>query len=215
MVTLTTLSTDPRKFGQPGDDADQIAAADAAAILVSARDLMAASALGLSNAGLKGKQLALMCASEFLADTGAADFRPQEIKQLELERLDVEKFEVHKPEVDKTDTESSDAAFFRLAATRLGAHVARIRPRLSASSSGLELRRLALILGRLYDAVECQGLSLDLVQKMRVQANVPIYFGLASADHPVALLAAQLTGAASPRDKRLFVLQAALLRSFA
>ena len=69
------------------------------------------------------------------------------------------------------------------------------------------------MLGRLYDAVECQGMPLDLVQKIKAQAGVPVFFRLASADHPTAALADRLQGTASMRDKRGFVLQASLLRS--
>jgi hypothetical protein len=53
---------------------------------------------------------------------------------------------------------------------------------------------------------------LDLVQKIRAQAGVPVYFRLASASHPTAALVGQMQGDASPRDKRLVILQAALLR---
>ncbi|MBC7715525.1 MAG: ornithine carbamoyltransferase [Pseudorhodobacter sp.] len=162
---------------------DPLSAAAAAAIVASAQQLLLAAGRGQTNAALKGKQLALMCALETAGDAA------------------------------KADSESADAAFFRQAATRLGAHVARIRPRLTASSSASELRRLAFMLGRLYDAVECQGMSADLTQKIRSQAGVPVYFRLASKSHPTAALAGQLKGSAAPRDKRLFVLQAALLRS--
>jgi ornithine carbamoyltransferase len=165
-------------------DFDPLSSADATVIVDIARELLLEASAGQGSAALKGKQLALMCANEALGDAV------------------------------KADSESGDAAVFRLAATRLGAHVARIRPRLNSNSSAPELRRLALMLGRLYDAVECQGMSLDLVQKIKAQAGVPVYFRLASAGHPTATLADQLEGSASPREKRLFILQAALLRSF-
>jgi ornithine carbamoyltransferase len=164
-------------------DFDPLSPADAAAIVESARELLLAAGKGHSFAALKGKQLGLMCANEPQGDVG------------------------------KFDPDSGDADFFRSAATRLGAHVARIRPRLTAASSASELRRLALMLGRLYDAVECQGMSLDLVQKIRAQAGVPVYFWLASVSHPTAVLVDQLEVSASPSDKRLFILQAALMRS--
>jgi ornithine carbamoyltransferase len=164
-------------------DFDPLSPDDAAAIVEGARELMQAASKGEVNDALKGKQLALMCANEAQGD------------------------------VPKGHAENSDAALFRQAASRLGAHVARIRPRLNAESSAPELRRLALMLGRLYDAVECQGLSLDLVLKIRAQAGVPVYFKLASEGHPTAALADRLPGGGSLREKRLFVLQAALLRS--
>jgi ornithine carbamoyltransferase len=165
-------------------DFDPLSVADAEAIVDCARELLLAANKGKGDASLKGKQLALVCANE-----------------------------VQQSDLAKADSDNSEAAFFRLAATRLGAHVARIRPRLTASSSASELRRLPLMLGRLYDAVECQGMSLDLVRQIRAKAGVPVYFRLASAGHPTAALASHLDGSASLRDKRLFILQAALIRS--
>lgn len=164
-------------------DFDPLSPADADAIVDSAQALLLANSQGQTTSALKGKQLGLMCANEAQSDA------------------------------PKGQPDSSDADAFRWAATQLGAHVARIRPRLSAHSSATELRRLALMLGRLYDAVECQGMPLDLVQKIKAQAGVPVFFRLASADHPTAALADRLQGAASTRDKRGFVLQASLLRS--
>jgi ornithine carbamoyltransferase len=165
------------------NDLDPLSPTDAAAIVGIARELLLAASKGQTYATLKGKQLGLMCSNEPQGD------------------------------VAKIDPDNGDADLFRLAASRLGAQVARIRPRLTASSSAPELHRLALMLGRLYDAVECQGMSLDLVKKIRAQAGVPVYFWLASVSHPTAVLVDQLEVSASPRDKRLFILQAALLRS--
>ena len=188
-----TPHNDHRKPSTLTDDVQPIAPAEAAAVLRIASDLLAVAAHGQTNMGLKGKQLGLMCARDLLPEHNKPDGNKVQ---------------------DRNDEgESRDAALFRFAATRLGARVARIRPRLSASCSGTELRRFALMLGRFYDAVECQGLSLDLVQEIRAQAGVPVYFGLASAGHPTANLVVQLAGPASSGDKRLFVLQAALLRS--
>ena len=166
-----------------GTDFDPLLPADAAAIVDTAQALLRASGESPTNAALKGKQLGLMCATEAPSDA------------------------------PKANIESSDADIFRLAATRLGAHVARIRPRLSAASSTAELRRLAVMLGRLYDAVECQNMPLDLVKKIKAQAGVPVFFKLASVNHPTAALTSQLQGNAPAQDKRIFVLQASLLRS--
>jgi ornithine carbamoyltransferase len=183
---ITARSTTERKPASGIDcdtDFDPLLPADAAAIVDSAQALLLASDQGPTTSALKGKQLGLMCANDAVGDAL------------------------------KANSESSDAAAFRLAATRLGAHVARIRPRLSGHSSATELHRLALMLGRLYDAVECQGMPLDLVQKIKAQAGVPVFFSLASADHPTAALVDQLQGGTSTHDKRVCVLQASLLRS--
>ena len=201
-----TRASDPSQLVDRGDQiaaADAADATDAAGILSLASELLAAAAQGLTNSVLEGKQLGLMCTSNARPDSGKADLNP----------LEISKFDGQSSDGESSDGESSDAAFFRLAATGLGARVTRIRPRLSASSPSSELSRLSLLLGRFYDAVECQGLPLDLVRKIRAHAGVPVYFGLASAGHATAKLADQLTGNASPREKRLFVLQAALLHS--
>jgi ornithine carbamoyltransferase len=190
MATFTTPAVgDTSSTAQVGIENDiefdSLSPADAQAIVVSARGLLLAASTGQMNTALKGKQLALMSAIDVHGSSTTAD------------------------------AESPDAALFLEAATHLGAHVAPIHPRLSASSSAYELRRLALMLGRLYDAVECEGMPLDLVKKIRAQAGLPVYFGLASSAHPTAALVHQLDGSASPRDKRLFILQASLLRSLA
>lgn len=107
--------------------------------------------------------------------------------------------------------DSGDAALFRHAAAELGAQVAHIRPSLTELSTLPDVRRTAYMLGRLYDAIECQGMAPDLVHQMGVHAGVPIYDGVASSKHPTAKLADLLDGDALNPDKRRFVLQAVLL----
>jgi ornithine carbamoyltransferase len=69
------------------------------------------------------------------------------------------------------------------------------------------------MLGKLYDAVECQGMAPTLVRQVRDGAGVPVYDGIASPRHPTAQLAHQLGGDTSDADNRRFVLQAVLLNS--
>ena len=107
--------------------------------------------------------------------------------------------------------DDGDAVLFRSAAVELGAHVAHIRPSLSELSTPQEIQSNARVLGRLYDAVECQGMTPDLVLQVRTDAGVPVYDGLASPRHPTARLADRLDGDAAHADKRRFVLQAVLL----
>lgn len=111
--------------------------------------------------------------------------------------------------------DGGDAALFRRAAAELGAHVAHIRPSLSELSTPQEVQHTARVLGRLYDAVECQGMAPALVQQVGNDAGVPVYDGIASQDHPTALLAELLGGHTSPADNRCFVLQAVLLSTIA
>lgn len=104
-----------------------------------------------------------------------------------------------------------DAVLFRGAALELGAHVAHVRPSLSALSTPQEVQDTARMLGRLYDAVECQGMAPALVRQMGIDAGVPVYDGLASALHSTASLAEQLEGEGASADNRRVVLQAMLL----
>jgi ornithine carbamoyltransferase len=75
------------------------------------------------------------------------------------------------------------------------------------------VRHTARILGRLYDAVECQGMAPELVRRVSREAAIPIYGGIACATHPTAALANQLDPQSLPADNRRFVLQALLLGS--
>lgn len=117
-------------------------------------------------------------------------------------------------EVD-CDDDDSDAALFRRAALELGAHVAHIRPSLTELSTPEDVQHTARMLGRLYDAVECQGMAADLVHQMGTGAGVPVYNGVASRQHPTAKLVDLLSGDSSALDKRRFVLQAVLLSTVA
>lgn len=109
--------------------------------------------------------------------------------------------------------DDADAALFRRAASELGAHVAHIRPSLSELSTPQEVEHTARMLGRLYDAVECQAMTSALVRQVGDDAGVPIYDGIATPDHPTAKLAEQLEGGAAATDNRRFVLQALLLNT--
>lgn len=111
--------------------------------------------------------------------------------------------------------DSQDARLFHRAATELGAQVAQLRARLSAQTPATDLQHTARLLGRLYDAVECQGLPAALVSQVGAAAGVPVYDGVATAAHPTAPLSERLGGGGSPADHRRFVLQAVLLGALA
>ena len=165
--------------------ADPIAPRDAALVLDRALALQRAAATGGLPASLRGRKLGLLCEAGDAgagAGAGAGD-----------------------------GADADDAALFRRAAVELGAHVAHIRPSLTELSTLPDVQRTARMLGRLYDAIECQGMATELVHQVGVEAGVPVYDALASAKHPTARLADLLEGDASPPDKRRFVLQAVLL----
>lgn len=107
----------------------------------------------------------------------------------------------------QANCESADA--FTRAATRLGARVARISPDTTLQHGEAEAARdSARLLGRLYDAVECDDLPDEVVERLQRSVGVPVYNGLARRDHP---LQRQLPADAD-RD---FVLQALLVATLA
>jgi ornithine carbamoyltransferase len=107
--------------------------------------------------------------------------------------------------------DSADAELFRRAATELGARVARIRPSASRVLTPEDVQHTGRMLGRLCDAIECQGLPAELVEQVRTDAGVPVYDGIASGVHPSAALVDMLDGGAGDADNRRYVLQALLV----
>lgn len=117
---------------------------------------------------------------------------------------------------NEADCEAADA--FTRAATRLGARVARISPDAALQrrdtdaapqrSEADAVRDTARLLGRFYDAVECDELPDEVVERLQRSISVPVYNGLARSDHP---LQRQLPADAD----REFVLQALLVATLA
>jgi len=111
------------------------------------------------------------------------------------------------------DDTQAHALLFRQAASELGAHVAHIGTSQYEHSATQEVAHTARMLGRLYDAVECQGLDSALVRQMAEVAGIAVYDGLACNDQLISRLAGQLGNEAAPGDNRRFVLQALLLQT--
>ena len=111
--------------------------------------------------------------------------------------------------------DDADAALFQRAAMALGAQVAQLRTSLSTLSTPDEVRHTARVLGRLYDAVDCMGMAPELVIVIGAEAGVPVFEGIASAQHPTAGLARLLDGSATLADRRCLVIQAVLLSALA
>ena len=166
---------------------DPIAPRDVAFVLNNARALHLAAQAGDLRALLRGRKFGLMCEIDNDNDSDS----------------------------DSNSDRASDAALFRRAAVELGAHVAYIRPSLTELSTRLEVQDTARMLGRLYDAVECQGMAAELVHQLGIDAGVPVYDAIASKRHPTAKLDGLLGGDNPPLDKRRFVLQAVLLSTVA
>ncbi len=111
------------------------------------------------------------------------------------------------------DDTQAQALLFRQAASELGAHVAHIGMSLSERSSAQEVAHTARLLGRLYDAVECQGLPAALVRRMAELAGIAVYDALATNEPLITWLAAQLGNVADLAQNRRFALQALLLHT--
>jgi ornithine carbamoyltransferase len=111
------------------------------------------------------------------------------------------------------DVNTAPALLFRDAALQLGAQVAHIDVGPLTRSSAQELLHTARMLGRLYDAVECQCLDSRVVQQISALAGITVYDGLATDDALIAYLALQLGDAAMLAENRRYALQALLLQS--
>lgn len=111
-------------------------------------------------------------------------------------------------------SDSGEAQLFAEAAARLGARVARIEPAPAwlrgESQPGADTARL---LEHLYDAVDCEALPPGFARHLQEQVGVPVYDGLARADHPIFGLLGELVppGQAGAASDRCLLLQAALV----
>lgn len=74
---------------------------------------------------------------------------------------------------------------FTAAASALGARVSRIRPGVPKDTAPL--------LGRLYDAIECEGLPDEVVRELEKGAGRPVFNGLGEARHPLRVLGDLMT----------------------
>ena len=112
-----------------------------------------------------------------------------------------------------SDDTQPAAVMFKRAATELGAHVAHIGMSLSERSPAQDVARTARLLGRLYDAVECQGLASVLVRQIAEASGIPVYDGMAADAAQLTRLALQLGPDSALTDNRRFALQALLVQT--
>lgn len=89
------------------------------------------------------------------------------------------------------------------AAQDLGARVAEVRFETDVSKQP-DIGSLARLLGRMYDAIDCDTLPPSTIQRIEMEACVPVYAGLGRDDHPAKALADLLTlcELRSPPDSR-------------
>ena len=112
------------------------------------------------------------------------------------------------------DAGSAAAMLFKSAASELGAHVVCIPITLTDRSALTVIRDTAVLLSRLYDAVECLDMSPLLVELMQESADVPLFFGLSSDVHWTAGLATRMPRRSGLRSTaRRHMLQAALVQA--
>lgn len=107
--------------------------------------------------------------------------------------------------------DSPDATLFEEAAKALGAHVVRIRPSVAGLGNIAALPQTARMLGRLYDAIECQGLPQAMVEQIRRHAGVPVYDALSRTSPSQHAVASLVDGDGDGPDNRSWVLQALLV----
>ncbi|MFI4928981.1 MAG: ornithine carbamoyltransferase [Burkholderiales bacterium] len=100
---------------------------------------------------------------------------------------------------------------FITAVEQLGAKASQVGADMLALDDQHELQRVARVLDRLYDAVECQGVPSARVRQLSELATMHVFNGIACDEHPTAQLAEQLDDCGSRADARRWILQAALL----
>jgi ornithine carbamoyltransferase len=90
---------------------------------------------------------------------------------------------------------SGDIASLRRAAQELGARVAELRFTEPASTAGErdEVLALARMMGRMYDAVDCEAVAPATASRIEHEAGVPVYHGLCLDEHPARVLGDVMT----------------------
>jgi ornithine carbamoyltransferase len=111
------------------------------------------------------------------------------------------------------DNETDEARLFTAAALALGARVVWLPT--SPWADDVVARDTARLMGRLYDAVECQGLAATEVAWLSQHAGVPVFDALAGPGHSSAQLADALEGGSADPLNRRCVLQAVLMGALA
>ncbi|NVD41934.1 hypothetical protein HT585_23995 [Ensifer sp. HO-A22] len=80
-------------------------------------------------------------------------------------------------------------AAFELAAHDQGAHVVGIGPDQSANAAPDEIRQMAALFGRIFDAIVCCGLADDLMTALAQRAGIPLFNALSQQYDPCQLVA--------------------------
>jgi ornithine carbamoyltransferase len=91
------------------------------------------------------------------------------------------------------DSSDGAALIFDRAVRQLGGTVTLLDARAWQTSVGAHMADAARMLGRLYDAVDCCGLPAALLDQLDAHCGVPVFNGLARAEHPLSGVGALLT----------------------
>ncbi|WP_143694657.1 hypothetical protein [Variovorax sp. JS1663] len=89
-------------------------------------------------------------------------------------------------------TPNDDVQRLHLAAQALGARVADLRFAETGAGRG-GIRALGRMLGRMYDAVDCEGIPDCVARQIEQEAGVPVYQGLCLDEHAARLAADLMT----------------------
>jgi ornithine carbamoyltransferase len=100
------------------------------------------------------------------------------------------------------------ATAFQRAVHELGGSVALLDAHDWQTQAGARVADAARLLGRLYDAVDCCDLPPALLEQIEAHCGVPVFNGVAKADHPLSAMVAALLA-----DNRQCALQALMVCS--
>jgi hypothetical protein len=95
------------------------------------------------------------------------------------------------------DVQQEDALAIQRATIDLGARVALVHSHLDGTCASDAIDQTGHVLGRLYDAVICIGLSVEVVRQLRLSAGIPVLSDIAA--QWLALRAARPDAAEDPR----------------
>jgi ornithine carbamoyltransferase len=108
------------------------------------------------------------------------------------------------------DADGQAAQLFLQAARELGVHVS-LLPASTADCRPEQLPEIGAMLGRLYDAVEWQGVSADVVRQLATAGNIPMFTDLAGHEHRLFSLAKDWEAGLPLAERHRRMIQAALV----
>lgn len=105
---------------------------------------------------------------------------------------------------------------FNAAASELGVRVSRIEPEAAWLQGKLDdAPETARMLGRLYDAIDCEEVPEGFARELRQAVGIPVFDGLARKDHPLTGMLPQLSddGRSVDAADQRYLVQAVLMHA--